>query len=405
MTPRQFLPYGRQEIDADDVAAVTATLRSDYLTTGPAVDAFEAAFAERTGAKHTVACSSGTAGLHLAALALDLGPNGGAIVPTMTFLATANAIRFVGGEVAFADVSSDTGLMRPEDMIAALDRPHGAEARAVFPVHLNGQTADMLEIARLARARDLAIVEDACHALGTTYVDGETQVPVGACRHSDMAVFSFHPVKTITTAEGGIVTTNDDTLFGKLKLLRNHGMTRDPESFRHAELAYDDNGDANPWYYEMHAPSPNYRASDIHCALGLSQLAKLDRYAQKRRHISERYDSVLEPLAPEVRPLVRVPNCDPVLHLYVVLIDFEHLGVTRAKVMRRLADRGIGTQVHYLPVSHQPYYRERYGRIEAPGADRYYARCLTLPLFPSMQDAEVDHVVSELASVLGLAKI
>lgn len=396
-----FLPYGRHCIDDDDVAAVASVLRGDWLTTGPTVEKFETAFAAKVGARYAVACCSGTAGLHLAALALGLGDGDQAIVPAMTFLATANATRYVGGEVTFCDVDPETGLMTPEALQEAMKGP-AATPRAVFPVHLNGQTADMPALSRIARDRDMAVVEDACHAVGTTYLSDNEQIAVGSCRHSDMAVFSFHPVKTIAMGEGGMVTTNDEGLYENLRSFRNHGMTRAPEKFVNRELAFGHDGEPNPWYYEMLEPGFNYRASDINCALGLSQLDKLSEFVARRRELAARYESLLAPLAPRVRPIERVANCTPAWHLFVVLIDFEAAAVDRATVINRLKDRGIGTQVHYLPVYLQPYYRQRRGGYSLPGAEAYYAHCLSLPLFPGMENRDADRVAGGLAATLGL---
>jgi len=396
-----FLPYGRHSVDDDDIAAVVAVLKSDWLTTGPAVEKFELAFAEKVGARFAVACCSGTAGLHLAALALGLDSGDQVIVPTLTFLATANATRYVGGEVSFCDVDPETGLITPETLQDAASNL-AAAPRAVFPVHLNGQTADMAALSRVARERGMAIVEDACHAVGATYQVGNEQFTVGACRHSDMAVFSFHPVKTIAAGEGGMVTTNDEGHYERLRAMRNHGMTQVPEKFAHREQAFDANGHPNPWYYEMPEPGFNYRASDIHCALGLSQLGKLDTFVARRSELAARYDVLLRPLAPMVRSIRRVEDCAPAWHLYVALINFDAAGVDRATVMRRLKESGVGTQVHYLPVHRQPYYRQRYGNSALAGADSYYARCLSLPLFPSMDDGDVDRVVECLEVALNL---
>lgn len=391
-----FLPYGRQLVGDDDVAAVANVLRSDYLTTGPATEAFEATLAKRTGARHAISCSSGTAALHLAMLALGLGPGDVVIVPTITFLATANAARFVGADVIFADVDPDSGLMRPDDLLDALERANG-RARAVLPVFLAGQVPAMTEIREIARENGMAVVEDACHALGSTYGNG---VAVGACAHADMAVFSFHPVKAIAMGEGGAVTTNDAKLATGLGLLRSHGMTREVGTFVNGDMAFDPADDANPWYYEMQALGFNYRASDIHCALGLSQLGKLDRFIACRRAIAERYDVLLAPLAPLVRSVKQTPGDVPAWHLYVVLIDFEKAGVGRACLMRTFRERGIGTQVHYIPVHAQPYYRRLYGEGDLPGAQAYYARCLTLPLHAGMTDDDAARVVAELKSAL-----
>jgi UDP-4-amino-4,6-dideoxy-N-acetyl-beta-L-altrosamine transaminase len=393
-TGSRFLPYGRHQIEDDDVAAVVAVLRSDSLTGGPGVAEFERAFAERVGARFAVACANGTAGLHLATMALGLGPDDSVIVPTLTFLATANAARYVGAEVMFADVDATTGLMRPEDLHEAHARTVACKARAVIPVHLNGQCVNMEAVAEFAGRQRLRIIEDACHAIGATYRarSGEEQ-RVGDCRYSEMTVFSLHPVKTIAMGEGGVVTTNDPDLHSALLRLRNHGMVREASRFVQRDEAFDADGQPNPWYYEMPEPGYNYRASEIHCALGLSQLRKLDRFLARRRELANAYDNALASLAPVVRPIPRVAGCASGWHLYVVQVDFKAFGATRATVMRRLLDQGIGTQAHYLPVHRQPYYRSRYGNTQLPGADAYYASCLSLPLFPAMSEDDVDRVV------------
>jgi len=396
-----FLPYARHEVDEDDIAAVAAVLRGDWLTTGPTVEAFETALAAKADAAFAVVCASGTAGLHLATMALGLGPGDRAIVPSITFLATANAVRYVGAEVVFADVDPDTGLMTPATLEAALGRA-GPAARAVLPVHLGGRAVDLPGMAAIAATTGADIVEDAAHAIGTTYRrDNDSAAPIGDCRYSRMAVFSFHPVKTIAMGEGGAITTNDAGLRERLTRFRSHGMLRPPAEFRNRDLAYDADGEANPWYYEMPEPGYHYRTTDIHCALGLSQLGKLDRFIARRRQLIERYRQLLTPLAPLVRMPTTPTDAGAAWHLCAVQIDFSAAGTTRARVMRDLRARGIGTQVHYIPVHRQPYYEERYGKLSLPGADSYYSRCLSLPLFPAMADADVDRVVAALAHVLG----
>ncbi|HEY5007475.1 MAG TPA: UDP-4-amino-4,6-dideoxy-N-acetyl-beta-L-altrosamine transaminase [Caulobacteraceae bacterium] len=390
----EFLPYGRQTIEDDDVAAVVEALRADYLTTGPRVEAFEAAFAEAVGARHAVACSSGTAALHLAMLALDLKAEEAVIAPAITFAATANCARYQDAKVVFADVDPDTGLMTPATFEAALGRLDGRALAAVLPVHLGGASVDLPGIKGLAGGAPL--VEDACHALGTTMSFGNIPEQVGDGRHGAMACFSFHPVKTITTAEGGMVTTNDQRLAERLRLFRSHGIVRDPAQFR------DPPAEPQPWLYEMQALGYNYRLPDLLCALGLSQLAKLPRFAMRRRALAIRYWSLLARLSPVVRAVAPPPGCDPALHLFIILIDFAAAGLSRAEVMAGLAARGIGSQVHYIPVHRQPYYRDRYGDLDLPGADAYYARCLSLPLYPGMTENDPDRVVEALAEVLGL---
>ncbi|CAA7618667.1 UDP-4-amino-4,6-dideoxy-N-acetyl-beta-L-altrosamine transaminase [Magnetospirillum sp. UT-4] len=388
-----FLPYGCQTVEEDDIAAVAEALRSGWLTTGPLVGRFEAEFAKTVQAPHAVVCANGTAALHLAMMALGIGPGDAVCVPALTFLATANCATYVGAEVAFADVDAATGLMTPESFRAVLDGPRGARVRAVIPVHLNGQAADMAGIAALARQRGIRVVEDACHALGT---EG-----IGACSHSDMAVFSLHAVKTITAGEGGVVSTRDPALAEALARLRSHGMVRDAARFESAELAMAADGGANPWYYEMPEPGFNYRLPDINCALALSQLGKLDRFLARRADLVGRYDTLLAPLAPKLLPMARAGGSGAVgWHLYAARFDFDAIGHDRAAVMKALAGRGIGTQVHYLPVHLQPWYRKRNPDLALPGALAYYRHCLSLPLFPSLTDADQDRVVAALAEVL-----
>lgn len=398
--PARFLPYGRQAVDEDDVAAVAAVLRGDWLTTGPTVEAFERAFAEATGARHAVSCANGTAALHLATLALGLAPGDRAIVPAVTFLATANAVRLAGAEVVFADVDADSGLLTPEAVAAAVARLPERERRAVkavLPVHLNGQVCDMDALAAQAAANGWRLLEDACHALGGRYDDGR---PVGGAARR-LAAFSFHPVKTITSGEGGVVTTDDDALAERLARFRSHGMVRDPARFADRAAAFDAGGAANPWYYEMPEPGYNYRLSDIHAALGLQQLKKLARFVARRAELVACYDRLLAPLAPRVRPIARRPGAQSAWHLYPVLIDFKSFGIERGALMRRLRERGVGTQVHYIPVSRQPYYRARYGLADLPGAEAYYARVLSLPLFFGLADHEVERIAGALREALG----
>ncbi|MYE01254.1 MAG: UDP-4-amino-4,6-dideoxy-N-acetyl-beta-L-altrosamine transaminase [Alphaproteobacteria bacterium] len=396
-----LLPYGRHGIDDDDIAAVEKVLRGEFLTTGPAVAAFEQALAEAVGAPGAVVCSSGTAALHLAAMSIGLGPGDAAVVPAITFLATANAVRLTGAEVVFADVDPDTGLMGADHVDAAMGNAGGQRVRAVFPVHLAGQPAAMDEIAGLADARGLVIVEDACHAIGSTYEarDGGL-VQIGQAEHGGLAAFSFHPVKTVAMGEGGALTGRNEALLERVRRLRNHGMTREPDAFTESALAFDDEGAANPWHYEMPEPGLNYRASDIHCALGLSQLGKLERLVARRRALAAAYDEGLAALAPLVRPLARRPGCAPAWHLYVALIDFAAAGTSRRRVMEVLRADGIGSQVHYIPVHLQPYYRQRCGAQDLPGAMRYFERCLSLPLFPGMADGDVDRVVRALSRAI-----
>jgi UDP-4-amino-4,6-dideoxy-N-acetyl-beta-L-altrosamine transaminase len=398
MSADKNIPYGRQTIDSDDIEAVSAALRGDYLTGGPIGEQFESALSYKLSADYSVACANGTAALHLAALALGLGPGDCVIVPALTFLATANAVRYVGAEVWFADVDPGTGLLTVELLNDALvlAQASGRCVKAVFSVHLNGQVADPVAIYNFAQERGLKVVEDASHAIGTVFEYNGESVQVGSCLTCDLTTFSFHPVKSIAMGEGGAVTCKSIEYAAKLRLYRSHGMIRNPDSFSEDAQAYSESGDANPWYYEMHDIGYNYRVSDINSALGLSQLAKLDGFARRRKEIVDLYDEALLDLVPIVRPIGRVAECRPVFHLYVVQIDFSSLKVDRAYTMKYLADLGIKTQVHYLPVNRQPYYRKRYGKITLHGADEYYEQALSLPLYPLLTDEDVNFVVRSL---------
>ncbi len=374
----KFLPYGRQTIDDDDVAAVSAALRSDFLTTGPLVEQFEQDFARATGAKQAVVCNSGTAALHLAAMAAGLGEGDFAVVPTITFLSTANAVRMTGAEVIFADVDPESGLMTADTLQAAISSAKG-KVKTALPVHLGGRVCDMAALGGVAAKNGTLFIEDACHALG---------VPdAGAAKHSFAACFSTHPVKAIATGEGGIVTTLDDNAAARMKELRSHGMKRGVSQ--------------DPWFYEMPQIGWNYRMPDILCALGISQLKKLPGFWKRRNEIASLYDKLLAPLTPAIRAVPRGSSPHG-LHLYSLLIDFAALDTTRAKFMTELKARGIGSQVHYIPVHTQPYYRQRYGNMKMPGAEAYYARCLSIPMFPAMTDADVRRVAGEISSLAGV---
>ena len=392
------LPYGRQLIDESDIDAVVNALRSERLAHGPLVGEFERALAGAVGAPDAAACSSGTAALHLALAALDVGEGDLCVVPAVTFLATATAARFCGAEVVFADVDPDSGLMTGDCLAAAIERaPQGI--KAVLPVHLGGRICDMEAISEVARAAGALIVEDACHAIGGADSAGRQ---VGSCVLSDAAAFSFHPVKTIAAGEGGAVSTPRPDRAERMRRLANQGVTKELDLLQDRALSLAADGSLNPWSYEQIELGFNYRMNEMEAALGLSQLAKLDRFVRRRRELAGLYDAALAPLAPAVTPAPRRPGDRPALHLYQVLIDFERLGRSRARVMHELAASGIGTQVHYIPLYRQPYFHQRYGDQALAGADSFYLRVLALPLFPAMTTNDVGRVVEALTGVLGL---
>ncbi len=404
---KSMLPYGRHVIDEDDIAAVVSVLKGDWLTTGPHVEAFEVSLRQTCNVAHAVSCSSATAGLHMAALALGLGPGTAVIVPSITFLASASAPHLTGAEIVFADVDAESGLLTPETFLQAVESHTGSPIKAVIPVHLTGRVCDMTAIKAIADQHGIAVIEDACHALGAKYADTEGHYySIGACVHSDVSVFSFHPVKTIAAGEGGAVTTSNSDLAAKLVLARSHGMVRDPECWTYKDIGFDADGQANPWYYEMHAPALNYRMSDINAALGGSQLKKLEIFLARRAELADLYNQYFASFDPIILPPTKQQRVQLGWHLYAARIDFTALGVTRGKLMRRLKKLGIGTQVHYIPVPWQPYWRGR-GLTQQvfPGATAYFERTLSLPLFPSMNNSDVLNVANCLAEVLGESQL
>ena len=401
-TQRKFLPYGRQRVTQEDIDAVCDVLRSDWLTQGPTVPLFEKQLSATLKSKPAVACSTGTAALHLAMMALDIGPGDVVVTTPITFLADANCARYVGAEVRFADIDPETACMSP----AALERLFAQDSehriKVVIPVHFAGQPADLPRIHSLAEAHGAVVVDDACHAPGAWYEDGEALYGVGASPHSRMTVFSFHPVKHVAMGEGGAVLCDDPDLLDRLRTLRNHGITTENPVFD--DMARDENGDLNPWYYEMRRFGYNYRVTDIQAALGISQLERLEDSVNRRNQLVNYYRRQLETRFPDrtVRPLTLRPGVRHAYHLFVVRIDFEEHGISRSKVMRRLRERGIGTQVHYIPVHLQPYYRQVSGTGpgDYPAAEGYYEEALTLPLYPQLEEGDVDRVLDELGDVL-----
>lgn len=383
---RRFLSYGRQLVTDDDITAVADVLRGDFLTQGPAVPSFEAAVAERVGVRHAVAVANGTAALHLACLAAGVTAADVAVTTPMTFAATANAVRYCDGEVVFGDIDADHLAMTPEALRAALVA--NDSAKVVLPVDFAGLAAESAAIRKVAG--DRVVIEDAAQALGGSYEDGAA---VGSCAWADMTIFSLHPVKSITSGEGGIITTTDDDLAHRLRLLRSHGIEREVDALVDAQ-GFED-GDVLPWYHEQQLLGFNYRMTDIQAALGLSQLGRLDEYMRRRREIAARYDDAFAALDAVELPQ-RTERHRSANHLYVARVDFERLGTTRRQMFQRLRCHDVGAQVHFLPVYRHPYYRQRYGLDPTgfPVTERHYAGCLSLPLHPGLIDDEVERVVA-----------
>jgi UDP-4-amino-4,6-dideoxy-N-acetyl-beta-L-altrosamine transaminase len=380
-----MIPYGRQEISEADIKAVVAVLRSDWLTQGPAVPAFENSVAGYCGAKHAVAVNSGTSALHLACLALGVGPGDRVWTSAITFAASANCALYCGAQAEFVDIDPRTYNMSVGALAAKLEQAKraGVLPKAVIPVHLCGQPCDLAAIRELSRQYGFRIIEDASHAIGARY-RGE---PVGNCAHSDIAVFSFHPVKVITTAEGGMAVTNDAALAKRMRLLRTHGITRDAE-----DIVHEADG---PWYYEQIELGFNYRMTDVQAALGSSQLVRLDERVAARNRLAARYDTLLADL-PVVTPWQH-PDGVSARHLYVVRLKLKEMRRSHREVFEAMRRAGIGVNLHYIPVYRQPYY----AKLGASGdgcaeAERYYAEALTLPLYPGLTEAQQDRVVRAL---------
>ncbi|MGY6037508.1 UDP-4-amino-4,6-dideoxy-N-acetyl-beta-L-altrosamine transaminase [Aeromonas sp. AE23HZ002T15] len=378
-----MIPYGRQSITDDDIDAVVAVLKSDYLTQGQMVPAFEQGLADYCQVPHVVACNNGTTALHLACAVLDLGPDDWVWVSAISFVASANCARYCGAQVDFIDVEPDTGNLCVAALRAKLQAVQGtaAQPKALVAVHLAGQPCDLAEIGVLCQQYGVRLIEDACHALGSRYQG----VPIGSCAHSDMTVFSFHPVKPITTGEGGAVTTRNDELAAKLRLYRSHGITRAPEQMHSPS--------PGGWYYEQQVLGFNYRLTDIQAALGLSQMSRLSHFIDQRQQLAARYDELLTRLP--VHPLRQGDDRHSGYHLYVIRV------ADRDQVFARLRDAGIGVNVHYMPIPAQPYYRELgHDPAAYPGAQAYYQQAISLPLFPTLSLAEQDRVIQALESVL-----
>ena len=384
-----MIPYGRQDIDDDDVAAVVAALKSDFITQGPAIKAFETAVARYVGAPHAVAVCNATAALHIAYLSLGLAAGDRLWTVPNTFVSTANAARLCGAEVDFVDINADAYVMDVEALAAKLAhaRRQGRLPKIVAPVHFAGQSCDMRAIGALAKDYGFKVVEDAAHAIGADYLDGK----VGDCRFSDLCVFSFHPVKIVTTAEGGVVTTKDASLATRLAELRSHGTTRDPSRM--------DGPSEGPWYYQQIELGLNYRMTDLQAALGASQMKKIDAFVQRRRALAARYDEELANL-PLVLP-AQNPDGRSAYHLYPIQLRLETIGRTRRDIFESLRAAGIGVNVHYIPVHLQPYYRRRgFKPGDFPQSERYYERAISIPLFAALTDAEQSEVVARLSETL-----
>lgn len=384
-----MIPYGRQDINQADIDAVVEVLRSDFLTQGPMVPRFEQVVSQRMGARHAVAVNSATSALHIACLALDLGPGDWLWTSPITFVASANCGLYCGAKVDFVDIDPRTYNLCPQALERKLQKAEreGRLPKIVIPVHLCGEPCDMAAIHALAQRYGFRIIEDASHAIGGRY-KGEM---VGNGRYSDITIFSFHPVKIITTAEGGMALTNDDALAERMALLRSHGITRDPEKMTHVA--------DGPWYYQQIELGFNYRMTELQAALGLSQMARLDDYLARRHALSRRYDELLAD-QPLTLPWSH-PDSHTALHLYVIRLQLGNIGKTHRQVFEALRTQGIGVNLHYIPVHTQPYYQKMgYKAGDFPEAERYYSEAISLPMYPAMSENQQDMVVDSVRKAL-----
>lgn len=380
-----MIPYGRQEITPADIDAVVDVLRSDFLTQGPVVPGFEQAVAQYCGAKHAIAVNSATSALHLACLALGVGPGDSVWTSPITFVASANCARYCGAEVDFVDIDPRTynlSVARLEEKLVQADKA-GRLPKLVIPVHLAGQPCEMAAIQSLAQHYGFRIIEDASHAIGGKY-QGK---PIGNGRYSDITVFSFHPVKIITTGEGGMALTNDPELARRMARLRTHGITRDADDMTHAS--------DGPWYYQQIDLGFNYRMTDLQAALGFSQMQRLEEYVVKRHALAARYDERLKDL-PVITPWQHADSYSG-MHLYVTRLNTDAINISHREVFEHLRADGIGVSLHYIPVYRQPYYaRQGFNAAEFPEAERYYAEAISLPMYPGLTEAQQLRVIESL---------
>ena len=389
-----MIPYGKHHVDEEDIKSVIKVLKSDNLTQGPLIDAFEKEISKYVGAKYSVALTSCTAGLHLAAIVSKINKGKVLLTSPITFVATANSSLYCNGETIFADIDSSTINISIDSIKKIISQK---KIHAIAPVHFGGLPCDMKKIKEIADEVGAIIYEDAAHAFGASFPDGSK---VGSCKYSDMTIFSFHPVKSIATGEGGVVTTNDKYLYERLLRLRNHGIEKNQDNFQSKNNSIT-NGINNPWYYEMQELGYHYRITDIQCALGLSQLKKIDKFIMKRRELAKKYDLAFENLK----------NCEPIQknmrdfssnHLYILRINFKKLSKTRASLMEELKNVGIMTQVHYIPVILHPYFQKKgYKDDNFSNSYNYYNNALSIPLFYDLTDKEQSHVINQIKKLVG----
>ena len=388
-------PYSRPHLNDDDIAEVMSVLQGQFLTQGPVVVRLEDALQNLFAVKHAIICNSGTAALHMAYDGLGLGPDAGLITSAVTFLATANAARMCNAPVGLADIDPVTGNVTLETIKAAVEAA-SFKVRAIAVVHLGGRPCEMIAISAYAKSIGAYLVEDACHAPLAEYIDtAGASYTVGSCAHSDAATLSFHAIKHITAGEGGVLLTNSDALAKQARLFRSHGMVRDPSELKNQENA------GAPWYYEMHELGYNYRLSEVSCALALNQVSRLAKNNRRRQEIAALYHQHLGGMDFIKLPEIISPeNGSHAWHLFAPRFDFDAIGKSRKEIMLALADQGIGSQVHYIPLYHQPYYQNDYPSNAFSGAEEYYRQTLSLPMYYGLDDHDIEKIAQIIGSVV-----
>lgn len=390
----RFLPYGSQYIDSNDRKEILKVLKSEFITQGPEIKKFEDMFAKYVGSKYAIACSSGTAALHLSCLALGINSKSKILTSAITFVASANCAEYLGAKVDFVDIDKKTFCMSVSELEKKLKKK---KIDLVIPVHLSGHSSEMRKIYKLKKKYNFHIIEDACHALGGSY----NKFKVGSCKFSDICTFSFHPVKPITTGEGGMITTNSKKIYQKIMLYRTHGIAKDYSAFKNKRLAFDKDNQPNKWYYEMDVLGFNYRITDLQAALGKSQLKKINMFTKKRNKIAKFYNENFKNTKNLKIPF-QSKWVSHTYHLYTILIDFKKINLSKNRFIKFLFDNGIGSQVLYIPVFLQPYYKRKYNYKPSkfPVSMKYYEQALSIPMFYSLIKKEQIFVVKKIKELL-----
>jgi len=382
--------YGQHYLDNNDFLEIQKVLKSDFITQGPTIKKFENKISQKVGSKEALVCSSGTSALHLALISINIKEGDYVIIPAITFLAAANSVKYLNAKIIFTDVNHESGLVEPENLEKTIQECKKlnilGKVKAFIPVHLNGQCVDLKPINYICKKNNIKIIEDSCHALGSKYkpLNSNKKYKIGDCSFSDISTFSFHPVKNITTGEGGALTFNKKEIKKKLKVFRNHGIIKSKKFFN----------------YEVKELGFNYRLSDINCALGLSQLKKINYFIRKRKNLFDYYNKKISNLSLYLKPIKTYKYCEPAWHLYVVRIDFKKIKVNKNKFAKELLKKGIGSQVHYVPLIFQPLYKKELRISNYKGAKEYYKNCLTLPLSVNMRYRDIDYIVFHIKKII-----